>query len=440
MSRLVLSEYTFQQVYQSLFRDENESCVILFGRAIKVDDNLARIVIRESIIPEERDYDYRTPYGVQLSSVFIAKITQQVRQNGDSIIFVHSHPGDMDEFSRTDDLGERVLNDFFSHRTPGRTHASIVFTRNSFRARILGTNIALSVTACGTELRTRVPVFEQTVNMYDRQIRAFGKEAQSNLSSLTIAIVGTGGTGSVIAQQLAHLGVRRFILMDPDILDVTNLNRMVGSTPQDIGKPKVEVIKRLIESINIGPEVVTLMESVLNNRSALKLVTADFIFCCTDSHGSRAILNQLAYQYIIPTIDMGVVIKSQSRKIEYIAARTQLLSPGIACLVCENLLDYEEVRRDLLSEFERRQDPYIPSENEPAPAVISLNSTIASMAVTMFLNAVVGIPGTARHINYNALLGTTRPVLCAPHPNCIVCSRSGAFANGDKWQMPGRIE
>jgi molybdopterin-synthase adenylyltransferase len=48
-------------------------------------------------------------------------------------------------------------------------------------------------------------------------------------------------TGSIVAQQLVHLGVRDFILVNPDILDVTNLNRVAGATPDDVGKPKVEI-------------------------------------------------------------------------------------------------------------------------------------------------------------------------------------------------------
>jgi len=65
---------------------------------------------------------------------------------------------------------------------------------------------------------------------------------------------------------------------------------------------------------------------------------------------------------------------------------------------------------DFLSEEERKQDPYFIGGGEPQPSVISLNSTVSSFGVTMFLNSVAGIPGAARFLNYNALTGTTRPV------------------------------
>jgi molybdopterin-synthase adenylyltransferase len=92
----------------------------------------------------------------------------------------------------------------------------------------------------------------------------------------------------------------------------------------------------------------------------------------------------------------------------------------------------------LLTEYERQQDPYILGATEPAPAVISLNATIASMAVTMFLKTVVGVPGNARMLNYNAIAGTARPATCIAHPSCIVCSYRGAIGRGDEWPLPAR--
>ncbi len=56
--------------------------------------------------------------------------------------------------------------------------------------------------------------------------------------------------------------------------------------------------------------------------------------------------------------------------------RVQLLSPGLACLTCGGLLDGNEVRRDMMSEGERKQDPYLVGAREPAPSVISLNAPL----------------------------------------------------------------
>lgn len=439
MSRLILPSTILQQLQGSLFQDENEACAILFGNAVYTEGGLARILVQELVEPSTSDYIEKSPIAAQLSPQFVATIGQRVRKTGESVVFVHSHPFPFNQFSKTDDEGERVLAEFLEGRAPGLTHAALLLTPEAMLARILGRETALKVTGIGPTFHFSASLslggVEET---YDRQVRAFGEVGQKVISSLRVGIVGLGGTGSVIAQQLAHLGVRDFLLLDPDTLEETNLNRVVGATRERIGEPKVEVAKEMILRINPEASVEAKIKSVLQNSVLKQLVDTDFVFSCTDSHGSRALINQLAYQYYLPTIDMGVVIAVQEGKVEHVAARTQLLAPGQPCMTCGNILDAEEIRRDLLSDFERKNDPYILNATEPAPAVISLNSTIASMAITMFLSYVAGIPGNARFIQYNAITGISRPVIYSQHPTCIVCSRNGGLGKGDGWYLPGR--
>jgi hypothetical protein len=115
-----------------------------------------------------------------------------------------------------------------------------------------------------------------------------------------------------------------------------------------------------------------------------------------------------------------------------------MLSPGLPCLVCQGLLDTEQVRRDLLTEEERSRDPYIRGADEPQPAVISLNGTVASLAVTMFLAAAAGLPSLVRHQVYLGDRGLVRAVEATSDPFCIVCSLRGALGRGDLWPMPWR--
>jgi molybdopterin-synthase adenylyltransferase len=440
MSRLVIPFDLFSRLKNALFKDNLESSAILVGRAIVRDGHLKRLVVREMVEPEPEAYEERTSTSVRLRSEFVARITQRVRSSNESLIFTHSHPFAYNQFSDVDDNGERILAEFLAMRTPNVTHASLLLTPEKSLARILGSSEYLDVINLGPIINYSFKLDPPVGKVYDRQIRAFGKQGQKIIQSLKVGIVGLGGTGSIVAQQLAHLGVENFMLIDPDVLEESNLNRVVGASIENIGEAKVDIAKRLITRINPSAIVEVNKDSVLKSRVAEQLIDTDFAFSCTDSHGSRAVLNQLAYQYLIPFVDMGVVIVTSKGEVQNIAARTQMLSPGLACMVCANLLDYEEVRRDLLSDFERKNDPYILNDPEPAPAVISLNSTIASMAVTMFLNAVVGIPGKARIINYNGLTGASRSAICAQHPMCVVCSTNGSFAKADEWPLPGRLD
>ncbi|WP_292024098.1 ThiF family adenylyltransferase [Mesorhizobium sp.] len=164
---------------------------------------------------------------------------------------------------------------------------------------------------------------------HDRQVRAFGPRGQAIISHIAVAIIGLGGTGSAVAQQLAHLGVRRFILIDPDVVEMTNLNRLVGATPADIGRPKAEVAARHIRSINSKAEITALRADIVDEASLPALYGADFLFLCTDSHASRAVVGQLAYQFLLPCIDMGVSITVRENAITHGTGRTQMLAPGL---------------------------------------------------------------------------------------------------------------
>jgi molybdopterin/thiamine biosynthesis adenylyltransferase/proteasome lid subunit RPN8/RPN11 len=441
MSRLVFTQEMLCRLRGDLLKCEDETCAILFGQSVEIDGKLSRIVVRESKEPSSSTYTIRTAIRAQLKPEFVAEAAQRARKNNESVIFVHTHPFSMNQFSRIDDEGEKHLMEFFQQHVPKATHAAMLITPEVTIARELGKDRSLDVIGVGPEVTwSTKSATEFDRARYDRQIRAFGAAGQGVLKLLRIGIVGLGGTGSIVLQELAHLGVTDFLLLDPDVVEETNLNRLIGATPSDVGLPKVEVAKKWAQRINPKIRVDARQESVLKVRPALSLADTDFVFCCTDSHGSRAVLNQFAYQYLVPMIDIGVVIAVCENTITHLAGRTQMLAPGLACLVCANLLDPEEIRRDLLTDFQRQADPYILGNTEPAPAVVSLNATISSMAVTMFLNACTGIPGSARFLNYNAMTGISRPAICTQHPSCIVCSSYGAIARAEEWPLPARMD
>lgn len=440
MSRLVLTAALLREVRERLLTGPEEGCAVLFGRAIERDGSLARLVVREVLYPEVSDYSKRTRIAAELKPEFVAQISQRIRRSGQSAVFVHSHPFEFDQFSATDDAGEQALAAFFQERTPGRKHAAMLVTPNVTLGRKLGAGAELAVCGVGDTLAfSGIIAPSESSDRFDRQVRMFGAAGQAILRKLRVGIVGLGGTGSVVAEQLTHLGVRDFCLMDPDTVESSNLNRLVGARPSDVGRFKVEVAKQHIRSIAPDAQVEPLQESVLKASGASHLLATDFVFACTDSQGSRSVLNQLAYQYLVPTIDVGVSIVVNRNQITHVTGRASMLAPGLGCFVCGNLLDPEAVRVDLLNDFERKNDPYVVGAREPAPAVISLNSTVSSMAVTMFLQAALGLPGACRFINYNGITGGARPAAISQHPTCVVCSNFGGLARASEWPAPGRL-
>jgi molybdopterin/thiamine biosynthesis adenylyltransferase len=442
MIELFLASDDVDAIRAELIGGETEKCAILYANQTVRADGTLRLLVREFQFPGIADYTQRGLLEAELSPEFVARVTKRARREKCCLVFVHSHPGlDAPTFSPTDSQGEEHLAKFLAHRHPDFTHAAVVISAGGMCARILGADEYIRVVSLGIYREVLFDPLMSAVsssNIFDRQVRAFGVAGQTALQGLRIGIVGLGGTGAVVAQQLVHLGLRDFILVDPDVLEATNLNRVPNATPSDIGRPKVEIAARYIRAISEHASVKSVQGDIIHDRAARELLNADVIFGCTDSHGSRAVLQQVSYQYMIPCIDMGVTITVADGRVTHIYGRVQLLAPGLACLTCGELLDPNEVRRDMMTAFERRADPYIQGEREPAPAVISLNSTVASLAVTMLLSMVARVPVSARHLLYNAVASTLRTVRGRPKQDCYVCSRSGYFANGDAWPLAAR--
>ena len=147
--------------------------------------------------------------------------------------------------------------------------------------------------------------------IFDQQVRAFGKDLQSVLKRLIIGVVGAGGTGSSVAEQLIRLGAGHLLVADPQRLAASNVTRVYGSSVRDAGRPKVELIARLASSIGFGTQIET-VDGAITFESVLKQFRkCDVIFGCTDDQWGRSLLNRLSIYYCIPVLDLGVRIDSK---------------------------------------------------------------------------------------------------------------------------------
>lgn len=438
MLRIQLDQAT---VLQAAARDHAvETCASGLVFPAGERDGNPIFTVRQLLEVPDSAYLKRSAMNASLKPAFCTELANNAKAAGAGILLAHTHIGarPLDGFSQTDNQGEGPLADYFRQRLPKVPSFSAVFTGQRIHVRELGNGPTVNAVLIGRDLWAEQEPGADIADRYDRQVRAFGKDGQVRLATLRVAIIGLGGTGSVVAQQLAHLGVMNFVLVDPDVVEATNLNRLAGGALADVGKSKVVTAAQHIMSINPDARYIAIQGDVVEDDVAHALVDVDFIFCCTDSMASRAVLNQLAYQYLVPCIDMGVGIGAIDGEIDYIAGRAQMLSPGLPCLVCTGKLDYEQVRRDMLTDEQRRLDPYVQGATVLQPAVMSLNSTVASAAVTMFLSAVVGIPSAARMLTYDGKLGTLKAVAMDPRMGCIACSEDGALGRGASRALPTR--
>lgn len=390
----------------------------------------------------EAAYEHRDEISATLRPSFIVDIANRARAKARSVVIMHTHPFEPahPNFSQVDDDGEASLAHYLRHRAPAGGHLSLVMGQRGCRTRKIGTGEEVPTWSIGEKLLllSHNEAADPVQSEYDRQVRAFGAVGQRAISSLKVGVVGLGGTGSVLVQQLARLGVRDYVLIDPDAVEVTNLNRLAGAGPADLGAAKIDIAQRAIRMCSPSAHVVGLRADVVDQNSALELIGLDFIFLCTDSHASRAVVCQLAYQHLVPAIDMGVSITVRDGIVTHISGRVQMLAPGLPCLTCTGALDANQIRREMMSPEQRASDPYFVGAYEPQPAVMSINSTVASLAATMFMAAVTSAPGQARFQLYDGIRGTVRPTEARIVEDCIVCSTKGALAKGNSWPLPVR--
>ena len=102
-----------------------------------------------------------------------------------------------------------------------------------------------------------------------------GKEALARLRRCKVAVFGIGGVGSFAAEALARAGIGRFVLVDNDVVCLTNINRQLIATRKTLGRPKVEVMKERIREINPEAEV-TIYQAFYLPGSSPELIQDDY--------------------------------------------------------------------------------------------------------------------------------------------------------------------
>ncbi|WP_322769289.1 ThiF family adenylyltransferase, partial [Frankia sp. Cr1] len=177
---------------------------------------------------------------------------------------------------------------------------------------------------------------------YDRQIRAFGADTQHRLGRLTVGVIGVGGAGSLVVQGLAHLGVGRLLLVDPDRVETSNLARLVGATPADARQatPKVDVASRLARAISPDVAVTPIRGSILDPAVWRALSSADILIGAVDGHAPRWAINRLAVQYGRLYLDIGVELSRSAPGADLeVGGRVAVVRPDGPCLRCQNGYD-----------------------------------------------------------------------------------------------------
>ena len=396
-------ESDFNLLETHLRHSKNEKAAYLFARVVNTPDE-TRLLVYEVSPVFAYEIDSQSPIGLSIPSRSYVNAIKKSRLDKSAFIFVHSHPTGPMGFSVQDDHEESILFEFANRRNMQPVHASLVASNGAtcFRGRVWlsdGTTAPVElIRVIGDRWRfffcqdENVPIPEY----FDRQVKAFGTEFQQLLSRLHIGIVGAGGTGSAVAEQLTRLGVGRLTIIDHDCFDDSNVNRVYGSRVMDKDIPKVTIVARHAEEIGLGTRVIPIQKHLGFKSVAKKLRDCDLVFGCTDDQWGRSVLSRLAIYYIIPIIDLGVIIDPERETIRAVTGRVTILQPGYACLYCRERITAEGVASESISISDPNRadalaaEGYIPGVQMPAPAVVSFTSAIASAAIAEFIDRVIG--------------------------------------------------
>ena len=401
---LVLPQQLADEVLEATAADI-ETAGVLLARHVETFGGDVRLLAREMHWVPDNAYRVREATALSIASHGYVPALAAAEVDRSVPIWLHTHPGGelSPRPSKHDEVVDEELADLFRLRSGSPLYGSVVVARTGERLSFSGHIESVGRRTAIDRLWVTGRRFALTQNwlhkttplpdQFDRNVRAFGGDVQKVLGDLRVAVVGCGGTGSAVIEQLVRLGVRRIRLFDPDTLTASNLTRVYGSFPEDIGKPKVEVGAAHVSRIAPDAQVLTSQAKITLEATAKLLLDADVAFGCTDDNAGRLVLSRVASYLLTPVIDCGVLLSSgYSGRLEGIDGRVTVLAPGTACLVCRDRIDLRRAAAEMLvpDEHQQRADEgYAPALAGAEPAVVAFTTQVAAAAVSELIERLI---------------------------------------------------
>lgn len=245
------------------------------------------------------------------------------------------------------------------------------------------------------------------LHQFSRNELAIGKEGLELLKNSTVAVLGIGGVGSFAAEALARSGVGRLILIDKDVVDITNVNRQVIALLSTVGKPKADLMKERIADINPECDVIALkMFYTEETYEEVFSYNLDFVIDASDTIVYKIHLMKECLNRNIPIISsMGAANKMDPTRFQIAdiskthtdpiakVIRTKLrkerISKGIPVVFSDEspIVIREDIRKVVGNdEAEIRKAQMPPSSNAFVPSVAGL--IMASYTVQKLLGSI----------------------------------------------------
>ena len=259
-----------------------------------------------------------------------------------------------------------------------------------------------SVRVVGTEIGITYHPDEPPVSVGDNQaatLSVWGWPAQERLVRTRIGIVGLGSVGSLVAEALSRIGLRNLTYIDFDRIEVRNLDRTVGASPDDIGRQKVDVAanhtRRNATASSLDLQIVP--HDARTPEGLAAMLDCDALVCCVDQWIPRHLLNTMAYSHLIPVVDGGIFasVRPDGRP-QHVTWRIHTIGPGHACMVCLGALRLSDVGLERTGQID--SPDYVAGLSEEDRAAIArrnvfpFSMSVAAHEVLQLIGLVAGLP------------------------------------------------
>jgi hypothetical protein len=266
------------------------------------------------------------------------------------------------------------------------------------------------------------------MSRFSRNEALFGAEGQRFLGAVRVAIVGLGGLGSAVGQQLAHLGVSDLGLIEFDHVTSSSLNRLIGAHSIDVKTrtAKLAVAERTIKAIAPEARIQCFDGRIGDPGSGDFLARADWVLGCLDEDVARLELLGMASEQGLPYFDLASDIVGEGE--ERVYGGRVVLSRGQGCLVClPELLDQTAIAKARLDPAGRDAHRRIYGVDADAldstgPSVVSVNGVVASLGVTELMVAVTGLREPFMQLTYRGERGSVTRSRDEGEHDCLYCS------------------
>jgi hypothetical protein len=299
--------------------------------------------------------------------------------------------------------------------------------------------------------------------MYDRQARLFGDAGQDILGQAKIGIIGLGGAGSLLAEYLGRLGVGRFVLVDPDRAEISNLPRLTAASRLDamswltaehmprwlqqiglrLARTKVALATRNILRANPQAHVDAIHGDFLESDIAARFTDCDYLFLAADTMRARLLFNAIVHQYLIPGVQVGAKVRvdADTGQVLDVYSVVRPVTSENGCLWCSRLINSAKLQQESISEADRKRQRYVDEPEVVAPSVITLNATAVAHAANDFLFYLTGLrepdvqkaylrfQPRGRHMWFDEPRKTAACLECGSHGK-------SRLARGDGWLLP----